>query len=137
MHEIRFADDDRPASAELAELDDAVGWSAYTRDAARLGRGVAASLRVVTARDGDRLVGLARIVGDGETIAYLQDVLVHPEAQRRGIGAELVRRAFAPFAEVRQHVLVTDDEPGQRAFYESLGFTEIHEIPGRAFVRYG
>jgi hypothetical protein len=40
---------------------------------------------------------------------------------------------------VRQKVLLTDDEPGQRAFYESLGYTEIREYrPGtlRAFVRF-
>jgi len=51
----------------------------------------------------------------------------------------LVRAVLDRYPGVRQKVLLTDDEPGQRAFYESLGFTEIREYgPGslRAFVRF-
>ncbi len=83
------------------------------------------------------LLGLARVVGDGAVIAYLQDVLVRPEAQGRGIGRRLVEEALAPFDAVRQQVLLTDAEPGQRAFYEALGFVEAHDHdPGlRSFVR--
>jgi GNAT superfamily N-acetyltransferase len=79
------------------------------------------------------------VVSDGATIAYLQDVLVHPDHRRTGTGRRLVVAAFEPFAHVRQKVLLTDDEPGQRAFYEALGFTEAHEHPGaplRSFVRF-
>ncbi len=50
---------------------------------------------------------------DGATICYLHDVLVHPEAQRAGVGRALVRAALEPYAAVRQKVLLTDDEPGQ------------------------
>lgn len=125
------------SATELVELYDAVGWSAYTRDADALWNGLVHSLRVVTARSGGRLVGLARVIGDGFTICYLQDVLVHPEAQRAGVGRALVEAAFAPFDEVRQHVLITDEEPGQKAFYEALGFSQLGAgVPGRAFVRF-
>lgn len=131
---------DSPVSAEdLVHLYDAVGWSTYTEDPVRLEAAIAASFRVVTAWDRERLVGLARIVGDGLTIVYLQDVLVAPDHQRSGVGRELLERAFAPFADVRQKVLLTDDEPRQAAFYASLGFTEIgqFEHPLRAYVRFG
>ncbi|MGO1315571.1 MAG: GNAT family N-acetyltransferase [Cellulomonadaceae bacterium] len=129
-----------PRREELVALYEAVGWSAYTRDPELLERAVAGSLRVVTAWSGDRLAGLARIVGDGASIAYLQDVLVLPRLQGGGLGRRLVRAAFAPFSHVRQHVLLTDDEPAQRAFYESLGFAEVHDVTPhalRAFVRLG
>ena len=43
---------------------------------------------------GRRLVGLVRVVGDGASIAYVQDLLVHPDWQRRGIGARLLRDAM-------------------------------------------
>lgn len=90
-------------------------------------------------RAAGRLVGLARIVGDGLTIAYLQDLLVAPEHQRAGVGSELFRLAFLPYDEVRQKVLITDDEPRQLAFYRSMGFSEIRDLehPTRAFVRFG
>lgn len=126
-----------PSVEEALGLYGAVGWSAYTRDPATLGRALAGSAVVVTARRQGELVGLARVVGDGASIAYLQDVLVHPGARRRGLGRLLIDAAFAPFDDVRQQVLLTDAEPGQRAFYEALGFTEAHDHePGlRAFVR--
>ncbi|ASK65745.1 hypothetical protein CFK39_07735 [Brachybacterium avium] len=126
-----------PALEETLDLYDAVGWGAYTAEPATLERALAGSLRVVTARRDGRLLGLARVVGDGVTIAYLQDVLVAPEAHRTGLGRRLVEAAFAPFGEVRQQVLLTDAEPGQRAFYESLGFVEAHdhEADLRSFVR--
>lgn len=84
------------------------------------------------------LVGLARVVGDGLTIAYLQDILVAPKHQRLGIGRELFRRVFAPFDDVRQKVLITDSEPGQLAFYASMGFIEIRDLshPTRTFVKF-
>ena len=130
--------DDLPSRSETVELYDAVGWSAYTDAPDVLMAGLRDSLRVVVARRQERLVGLARVVGDGATICYLQDVLVHPDARRRGLGGELVREAFAPFDAVRQHVLITDEEAGQKAFYESLGFSQFGAaVPGRTFVRFG
>lgn len=130
---------ERPTIEELVALYGAVGWSAYTADPDALACGIAGSASVVTARADGALVGLARVISDGATIAYLQDVLVDPGWQGRGVGSLLVDAALAPFALVRQQVLLTDDEPGQRAFYESLGFTELRDVsPGglRGFVRF-
>ena len=82
-----------PGDDELQELYGAVGWSVYTRDPSVLRRGIERSTRVVTTRDSGKLVGLARVLSDGATIAYLQDVLVHPKAQRSGVGQRLVEAA--------------------------------------------
>ena len=38
--------------------------------------------------------GLARVISDGFTTAYLQDVLIHPHLQRRGIARELLARGL-------------------------------------------
>jgi GNAT superfamily N-acetyltransferase len=125
--------------ADLLALYGAVGWTAYTDNPELLRRGVAGSSYVVTARTGDRLVGLARALSDDATICYLQDVLVHPEAQRQGIGRSLVQAVLERYRPVRQKVLLTDDEAAQRAFYEALGYAEIRDFgPGtlRAFVRF-
>lgn len=131
--------DDLPEFEEILELYDSVGWTMYTRDLAVLVAGIEGSQRVVTARRDGRLIGLARAITDGATICYLQDVLVLPEAQRTGIGRRLVDEIFEPYARVRHHVLITDEDPAQKAFYESLGFQEwgTEELPGRTFIRLG
>ena len=121
---------------ELLELYGEVGWTAYTKDPDALERAVAGSSFVVTARQDGRLVGLARAISDGVTICYLQDVLVAPDAQRTGIATALVRAVLDRYATARQTVLLTDAEPAQRAFYESLGLTEIRTLVLRAFVRF-
>lgn len=56
------------------------------------------------------------------------------------VSPRLVEEALAPFESVPQKVLLTDDEPGQRAFYESLGFAETRDFDDgslRAFVKFG
>ena len=69
----------------------------------------------------------------------MQDVLVRPEWQRTGVGRWLMDEVFAPYMHVRQQVLMTDDEPRQRAFYEALGFAEIRDLENetRVFMRSG
>lgn len=130
--------DERPGTDELVALYDAVGWSAYTRDPEALTASIAGSHSVLTARDAPgRLLGLVRTVSDGVTIVYVQDLLVVPTAHRSGIGGALLDAVLDRSADVRQTVLLTDDEPGQRAFYESRGFVEVHDVepqPLRSFV---
>jgi GNAT superfamily N-acetyltransferase len=130
--------DERPGTDELVALYDAVGWTAYTRDPAALAAAVAGSHAVVTARDDDgQLLGLLRTISDGQTIVYVQDVLVVPSAHRSGVGGALLDAVLCRYSHVRQTVLLTDAEPGQRAFYESRGFVEVHDVepqPLRSFV---
>lgn len=77
-----------------------------------------ASQAIVLARDGERLVGNARLLSDGVCNAYLVDVWTASTHRRQGIGSELVRRLLATVP--GQHVaLFTEDA---RAFYERLGF---------------
>jgi len=124
---------------EIVTLYEAVGWSAYTKAPATLQAAIAGSSYVVAARRGSRLVGLARAVSDDATICYLQDVLVHPDERRKGVGRALVQAVLDRYRTVRQKVLLTDDEPGQRAFYESLGYAEVRDYGQgtlRAFVRF-
>lgn len=135
---------DLPLPAVI-RLYDAVGWSAYTDSPQTLAAALAGSTRVAVAWEGAELVGLARVISDGHTIAYLQDVLVDPAHQRTGLGRSLVELVLAPFAHVRQKVLLTDTEPGQKTFYQSLGYRQAGGdipadddggLPLRAFVRF-
>lgn len=127
---MEYSSGQLPHIEELGALYDTVGWSAYTRDLDGLARGVGNSTFVVCAREDGRLVGLARALSDDVSIVYVQDVLVSPDHQRKGIGRELLQRCLQRFAHVRQRVLLTDDEPHQHRLYESLGFHDVAKLDG-------
>lgn len=116
-------------------LYQAVGWVMYMRDPVKLKRALAQSLKVLGAFDGDRLVGLIRAVDDGETILFIQDLLVLPNYQRQGIGRQLVKALVDHYPEVRQRVLLTDDQPDTRAFYEKIGFVSSDHFGVVAFYQ--
>jgi len=122
---------------QLCALYDSVGWTAYTKDPKALAAAISGSDFVVTATAATQLVGLARCISDGETIVYIQDILVAPTHQNRGIGRCLVEHILDQYAHVRQKVLLTDDRPEQLRFYSSLGFTNtrgLNQTPLNAFV---
>lgn len=139
MSEDVVVQQELPAGDELVALYDSVGWSAYTSQPENLFASLVGSSLVLTARDGEsgELVGLVRTVSDGHTIAYIQDILVHPSSHRRGVGSLLMNKVQQRYSNVRQLVLMTDTDESQRAFYESRGFVEVHDHDPelRAFVR--
>ena len=75
---------------------------------------------VITAWDGDALVGVARSVSDFSYVTYLSDLAVRVSHQRQGIGKELMRRtqAAAPRA-----TLLLLAAPAAESYYEHVGFT--------------
>ena len=113
---------------ELGDLYESVGWTVYTADLESLHRATANSTYVVAARSDGQLIGLARALSDDVSIFYLQDLLVRPDWQRRGVGRQLLERCLARFDHVRQKVLLTDDGDAQHQFYESMGYTNTTEF---------
>jgi len=120
---------------EIILLYASVGWTAYTDAPDALQRGFDKSLLTLATYDGDTLIGLIRAVGDGETIVLVQNLLVFPQYQRRGIGTALMRAMMDRFANVRQFQLVTDDTEKTIAFYRSLGLRDLSVLGCRNFMR--
>ena len=120
---------------EILRLYRAVGWTAYTENPQALRQGYAHSLLTLGAYEGETLVGIIRAVGDGATIVFIQDLLVHPENRRQGIGTALLRAVLDRYPHVRQIELTTDDTPETAAFYRSLGFRAFSEIGCSGFMR--
>ena len=120
---------------EILPLYAAVGWTAYTDQPETLRRGFARSLLTLAAYEDGRLQGILRAVGDGETIVFVQDILVNPTRQRRDIGSALLRELLHRYSAVRQIELVTDNTPKTLAFYRSMGFEEFSELGCCGFMR--
>ncbi len=121
---------------EIRSLYDSVAWTAYTRDMPALEKGYRNSLLILAAYEGDQLAGIARAVGDGATIVFIQDILVKPDRQHQGIGTALLKAMLDRYANVRQIELTTDSRPETIAFYKALGFSEFSEIGCSGFMRY-
>lgn len=132
---ITIKQDIIPDLNQLLELYNDVEWSAYTNDPENLKNAVDNSLKVWTAWDEDRLVGLARVVGDGYTIIYVQDILVMEIYQRYGIGSRLLKLILEEYKTVRQIVLMTDNSEKTINFYEKNGMVNIKEYEGVAFTK--
>jgi ribosomal protein S18 acetylase RimI-like enzyme len=82
------------------------------------------SQHVAFARDGDRVVGMARLLADGVCNAYLVDVWTASPYRRRGIASAMVRLLLDQVP--GHHVgLQTDDA---QAFYRALGFRRQPEF---------
>lgn len=125
---------DIPPENLLSLYNDA-GWKAYTSQPEILKQAIQNSLYVLTAWENDTLVGLIRVVGDGLTIVYIQDILVLKASKRKGIGRILLTTALQKFGNVRQKVLLTDDSLETRGFYEALGFSSCDDGKMVAFVK--
>ena len=102
---------------EILKVYSSVGWTAYTDDPQALKQGFQNSLLVLAAYEREELLGIIRAVGDGVTIVFIQDLLVFPEKQRKGVGTALVKAVLKRYPTVRQIELTTDQSPETAAFY--------------------
>ena len=120
---------------EILALYTSVGWTAYTDHPEVLKKGFENSLVTLAAYEGDQLLGIIRAVGDGYTVVFVQDILVFPEHQRKGIGSALLQAVLDRYSHVRQIMLATDNTPKTIGFYKSMGFRELSEIGCCGFMK--
>ena len=120
---------------EIVRLYTEVGWTAYTDNLSILRRGFENSLLVLAAFENNELIGIIRVVGDGFTIVFVQDILVFPNQQRKGVGSLLLQAILDRYKNVRQIELATDNTPQTNAFYKSMGFSEFSEHGCCGFMR--
>jgi GNAT superfamily N-acetyltransferase len=111
-----------PTPEEYQAVRQAVGWTLPESQA------IADCLRrssyCLCARRNGELVGMARIVGDGELVHYIQDVIVIPACQGEGIGKRLMDRImeYVRRHAVRHTIVGLMAARGKEPFYERYGF---------------
>jgi GNAT superfamily N-acetyltransferase len=76
---------------------------------------------IVTAWDGERLVGISRALSDFSFVTYLSDLAVRESHQKQGIGKELIRRTQALSGNHAKLILLA--APAAEQYYPHLGFT--------------
>jgi aralkylamine N-acetyltransferase len=109
---------------EIVELYQSAGWWQESPQArAVIPAMIRGSLCFMVARSLEgRIIGMARVISDGHSDAYIQDVVVLNSYRGQGIGRELVKRLtqFCVGRKIAWIGLVA--EPGTQEIYEDLGF---------------
>lgn len=108
---------------QIGEVYRSVGWGDLAADAELLARGLRGATLVVSAWDGARAVGVARMLSDGAFQAYIMGVAVRPEYGNRGVGTRLVTMLLDSAPALHFHLRTSTR---RFAFYERLGF-ERHD----------
>ena len=117
---IRYTEEKCFTQQQVQDLFLSVHWISGQYPA-RLHKALLHSSTVVTAWDGERLVGLACVLDDSELVAYMHYVLVHPDYHGQGIAAAMIKR----IKEKYRNYLYLEFMPEERknaAFYQRFGF---------------
>jgi ribosomal protein S18 acetylase RimI-like enzyme len=110
--------------AALSALLDGHSFWATGRRPSQLSRMLRGSQVVVSAWQGDSLVGFGRATSDGVFRAVLWDVVVAEDQQGRGVGRRIVEALLTSpevAAAERVYLMTTTGE----GFYEKLGFSRV------------
>ncbi len=113
-----------PTVKEFKSLHTAVGWNNV--DDEGTATAIRNSLFGITVLHGDKTVGTGRVIGDGTMYLYIQDIIVIPEYQGKGLGS-IIMNAIMDYvaSKARSHTFIglmaAKDKAG---FYVKYGFKE-------------
>lgn len=132
---IRY-DSHVPPHGEFVQLFSSTGWNEeYHLYPQELFTAISYSWCVMSAYNGDRLVGFGRVVSDGVLHAMIYDLIVDPAHQGEGIGGELLLRLVKSCQDAGIRDIQLFCAAGKRSFYEHRGFrVRSEEAPGMEYI---
>jgi len=104
---------------EIVALYKANGWSAAEKPT-ELFNALLNSHSLITAWDGNKLVGLGNAISDGYFVVYYPHLLIHPEYQGKGIGRKIVDKMREKYGNFHMQMLTADVKAIN--FYKQAGF---------------
>ncbi|WP_316785388.1 GNAT family N-acetyltransferase [Pedobacter frigiditerrae] len=120
MLEINYKTDIVPATAQIIELYEASGLPRPTHDTERIAAMYKNSDLIVTAWDGENLVGVSRTITDWVWSSYLADLAVNPNYKQSGIGKKLIEITREKVGE--QSMVLLLSVPTAMEYYPKVGF---------------
>ena len=120
MMEITYTEEKKFTQDQVQRLFLSVGWVSGQYPA-RLYKALIHSSTVITAWDGDRLVGLVRLIDDSELVAYMHYVLVDPLYHGRGIASTMIGIVKEKYKNYL-YIEIMPEESKNASFYEQHGF---------------
>lgn len=117
---IMYTEEKKFDNKSVVDLFSSVAWVS-AQYPTRLYKALMHSSTVITAWDGDRLVGLVRVLDDSELVAYMHYVLVHPDYHGQGIAGTMVEMVKEKYKDYL-YIELMPEERKNAAFYEKHGF---------------
>ncbi len=114
-----------PADDVVALYASAGWWREDPAGRAAIPAMIAGSFCFAVAVEGERTVAMGRVLSDGVSDGYIQDVVVLPECRGRGLGREMIALLTRTCVSRGLVWIGLVAEPGTTAFYERLGFREL------------
>lgn len=103
----------------LSDLRESVGWNRMENE---YRNPLLTSYYHIAVYEKQALVGYIDCVSNGVTDAYIQDLMVHPEYQGKGIGTALMNKMIECLKEKRIYMISVVFEESLKPFYEKFGF---------------
>jgi len=122
MQEPRF-EGRIPTVEEFIALRADAGWHLPPADV--IARGLKKTIFAICALDASgKVIGMGRVVGDGDLQLFITDVIVHSDWQERGIGTEIMKLILKRINEICSPGTMINlcAARGKESFYERLGF---------------
>ena len=116
---MRYIVNEKVSAELLASLRESVGWN---RMETEFSNPRMTSFYHIAAYEEDELVGFVDCVSNGVTDAYIQDLMVRPEYQGKGIGTELMNRMIEYLKSNKIYMISVIFDEELKAFYEKFGF---------------
>ncbi len=116
---MRYIVNEHVAAELLASLRASVGWNRMEKE---LSNPQMTSFYHIAAYEEDELVGYIDCVSNGVTDAYIQDLMVKPVYQGKGVGSELMYKMIEYLKANKIYMISVVFDESLKPFYERFGF---------------
>lgn len=117
---IKYSFDQIPTADQIIKLYDNAGLPRPTHDRERIQKMFDNSNLIITAWDGDFLVGVSRSITDWVWSCYLSDLAVRESYKKEGIGRQLINLTKEKVGEESMVLLLS--VPTAMEYYPKVGF---------------
>ncbi len=127
-----------PTVEEYSALRAAVEWSIPDTEGAQ--NALDNSVYGCCLMDGESVIGMCRVVGDGTFYFYLQDLIIHPDFQHKGCGRQLLNHTMKHLAQNTSSgafigIFSGHDIDSIMAKYSFLKDSFLHMSKGMFFIK--
>lgn len=107
---------------DIGQLRESVGWEPLTE---KYGKALSSSNAHFSVMHDGQLIAFVRIITDEQLYAFIVDLVVHPSAQKNGLGKALIQHAVNSLRKKNIRLIQLTFDPDLEPFYTSCGFEII------------